>query len=129
MIEPNKELLADPEVARITLGGVQWPVPKLAIKQLKIIMPLLLPFMSAERSLNALMFTAKDIDDLATIAHAALSRGHAITREEVEDLAASPYDLLGMLLVVAQQTGMMKPAPAGGSPPGEATGTSPTGAG
>lgn len=124
MIEPNKELLSDPEIPTIEIFGVKWPVPKLAIAQLRIVGPILVA-----RASGMTNITADTIDDMATLVFWALKRGHEdLTREDFDDM---PMDLPGLIAgwhVVAQQAGIFRPTKNGAAVPLEpAAASSPTG--
>ena len=97
--------------AKITLGGKEWTIPPLAIKQNRIIDPLimsLIPFftnVSDGKSMTGL--AQAEYDALLTITYTALTRGEpSLKREEFEELQISLPELVEAFSVIAQQTGI-----------------------
>ena len=87
----------------IILAGRAWPVPKLAPRQNRIVVPALLRFGTGAEA---------HYDLLLDIAFAALTRGHPeIVRNEFENWPIATHELLDALPVVAKQTGLMRMAP------------------
>lgn len=133
---PNKELLSDESVPRITLGGVDWPVPKLAIAQNAYVEPLIrkhLPIIrdiaraavesakAAEAGAGAevsmpVTVTTEVMLDFATAAYWALRRGHwdaqtkiGITRDEFDNMPMTFSELYNAAFVIGRQAGLFKP--------------------
>ena len=110
MTEPNAVALGDPTVPRVTLAGVEWPVPKLAIKQNSQLWPML-PLL---RDLNATMSTPEGIIGLHTMVFIALTRAHdgeqgrpgPITRQEFDEMGIEYAELMSACLVVMAQSGL-----------------------
>jgi len=129
MTEPNALLLSDESLPTISLAGVRWPIPKLALQQIEIVVPLIL----ASRGVaNLSTITTELLHNLGTILYWGLRRGHKdLTREEFDQMPIEFGDLLTGMTVVGQQSGVLK-SPANGvaqvTAPGEAQGTSQTGA-
>ena len=127
---PNRELLADEGVPRITLGGVEWPVPKLAIAQNAYVEPLIrrhLPAIvritrtgvdnakavkggaDAGDIVMSEALTPKLMVDLATVAFHALRRGHkSLTRKEFDDMSIMWEELYAAVFVIGKQSGLFK---------------------
>lgn len=127
--EPNKILLADESIARVTLDGKDWPIPKLAIKQNKVILPLLAKI-GFPRFVAALE-TADGIDACSTILLTALQRAHPeLTRADLEDMPIGSLELGMAMTAIATQTGAYRVTKPGEgdrplAPPAESS--SPTG--
>jgi hypothetical protein len=83
---------------KITIAGRSWPVPPLAPRQNRIVVPLLLA-------------GKNDYDSLSTMAYAALTRAHPrLSRAQFEDWPIPYYELADAVPVIARQTGLVKPA-------------------
>jgi hypothetical protein len=109
MTEPNAKLLADESVSRITIDGRAWPVPKLAIKQNKVILPLLTKVGFGTSKILGVLDTAEGIDAYTTVVLVALQRAHEdLTREELEGMPMGGNDLILAVNVIANQTGMYR---------------------
>jgi hypothetical protein len=106
MVEPNQELLADERVPRVTLAGREWPVPKFAIAQNSVILPLLMEHFDRPE----LAYRSTDgIVRLGTVIFTALGRGHrGMTREQFDDMAIEIPEMAAAIRVIAQQTGLFK---------------------
>jgi hypothetical protein len=121
MTEPNKELLSDERIPTATLAGQKWPVPKMAIRQCEVVVPLIVKRM-ADVAGGPAGLTAEVIHDLATVVFWGLERGHkGLTREEFDEMPIDLTDLIDAMLVVSRQTGLLKPGKL------EVNGTSPLG--
>jgi hypothetical protein len=112
--EPNKELLADEMVPRITIAGMEWPVPRMAIEQNARITPILYrrldvlnDFAMGKVSLAEL---SPDVTlDFATAVYFGLTRGHkGLTRAEFDDMPIEALEVLLAIHVIGRQTGMLK---------------------
>lgn len=129
MTEPNQQLL-DGRTPTITIAGKAWPVPMLAVKQNRIVVPQILKLapklMSAtdkngEMSVPKLaeIVTPEFFDELTEIVFLALNRGTPeLTKEEFADMEFGMMDMLSSFLTVAQQTGLIKFQPKGAAPAG-----------
>ena len=104
-VVPNARLLADESIPRVTLAGVEWPIPPLSIKQLEIVTPLA---MTRIKSVAVGAEMGQDvIHDLATIVFQGLSRGHKeLTREAFDDMEAGLVEIVEAAIVVAKQAGL-----------------------
>jgi hypothetical protein len=122
MTEPNAELL-DGRTPTIPLAGKEWPVPLLAPRQNRIVVPLI---MRHAASLSALikggkisleslakLLTTEVYDALAEVSYCALTRAHKISRDEFNDMPIETMDLIMAFFVVATQTGLIRPAKPG----------------
>jgi len=140
MTEPNQAALDDPAVARITLAGREWPVPMLAPKQNAVVVPTILRVVPHVLSAGdgkgkfdlerfAQVMDEAAYRDLVTIAWLALTRAHpALTRDEFENMPVGTMELVLAVLIIAQQTGVIRPGKPGDPRPGEApAGSSQTG--
>jgi hypothetical protein len=111
MTSPNQELLSDERIPTVTLAGLTWPIPKLAIKQNEIILPILLrraPQLAALAAGQGGM-TTEFVHDCSTIVYWGLTRGHkGFTREEFDDMPIEVTEVLNAVTVVGQQTGLLK---------------------
>ncbi len=131
---PNAKLLSDERIPTVTIDGQKWPIPKLAQRQLEIVMPIVsarfAALISGQRD-NAILstFTREAIHDFGTVAYWGLERGHPdLTREEFDNMPLDMLDLLEIVSVVTRQTGLMRTAKPGDKPLGEARAvSSPTG--
>jgi hypothetical protein len=131
MTEPNRMMLADKEIPTIDIDGRKWPIPRLAIKQLKVVVPMLMARLPQMRNGGAVgNLTAEAMDDLFTIVYTGLTRAHpAMTRDEFDNMIMSFDEMLAAVVVVQQQTKSFVP-PKSEQPaeaPGEAPVISPTG--
>ncbi|HXN32444.1 MAG TPA: hypothetical protein VN894_11300 [Polyangiaceae bacterium] len=123
MTEPNAKLLADESMARITLAGVEWPVPKLAIKQNAQIFPLVMAYL---KNPQAALSTFEGIQGLSTMAFVALQRAHeSLTRAEFDNMTITVDELVGAFQVVIAQSGLRTKEKANGVP-GPLAGTAET---
>jgi hypothetical protein len=106
MTEPNQKLLDDPSVPRITLAGQEWPVPKFAIAQNAVILPILMAHFEHP---DVALRTTEGILRLGTILFTALGRGHKdMTRADFDDMPIEVPEMAAAIPVIAQQTGMYK---------------------
>lgn len=116
MTVPNAELLADESVPRVALDGKQWPIPKLSMKQMKVIVPLLQTFVD-QGNLRKSVVSEDGLAALETIVLAGLQRGHKdMTREQFEEMAVGLPELAQAVVVVARQTGAYDGTKAGDGP-------------
>jgi hypothetical protein len=95
--------MTDNTVPTITVGGRAWPIPPLAFKQLKVILPAL---GKIGPQLNLLSATEEQLEALGTAVYIAITRGTPeLKRAEFDDMAMGPAELLQSLPVVIRQTG------------------------
>jgi hypothetical protein len=135
LTEPNANVI--PPFETITIGEPprEWPVPLLAPRQNRIVVPKMLKvfqgiaFMLPKdwkpgdnldaASLASFNLTTELYDDLIDIVWMALTRAHPkLTRDEVLDMPTGTAALVATLPTIMRQTGQLKPAAAG---VGEAT--------
>jgi hypothetical protein len=110
----------------VTLGGCEWFVPILAMRQARVVVPALMRLMpvlqamqSGEASTLARL-SEQNFDAMIDVVHAALTRAYpTLSRDEFLDLPASTPELVAALAVVTRQTGFFRPADAAGEPAGE----------
>jgi hypothetical protein len=112
----------------ISLGGREFFVPLLALRQARIAVPGLLKLMprlnaiqarlGAGDPLGATLLEASDVELMIDVVHAGLSRAHPdLSRDDLLDLEAGFAELIAALAVIARQTGLF--AEVEHSPPGE----------
>lgn len=117
---------ADPT---ITLAGEAFPIPELAIRQTRIILPLALALAQAGIADDGKTITTEAFDILLRIVHTAVSKARpAFTYDQLLDMRITPAELLSAVPVIARQAGLklsLAPAPAvAGDEPGEPQGPS-----
>jgi hypothetical protein len=112
------------EIPSVTIGGRAFAVPRLVIKQLKVVVPgifklqKILPKPGEDVSLDDETFGL--LLDVVFVGISAGSPG--FTRQNFEELPASPAELLDALGVISGQTGMEKVRPAAAEAAGNGTG-------
>ena len=98
----------------LTLGGRHWPVPPLAIGQLRHVVPAVLRLGTVEPT----AISEAAFEDIITVILWGLRRAHPeISRDDVLGFEATAPQLLAAAAVVAGQTGMLQPLE--GGRPGE----------
>jgi hypothetical protein len=116
-VTPNRELLDDERVPRVTLAGQQWPIPKMAPRQNEIIVPLILDHEEAvfaaaaqdEGGKVTFRPTTEMIHRMNTIVFHALQRGHReLTREEFDDMPIGLVEALDSIRTISRQTGSFR---------------------
>jgi hypothetical protein len=118
--EPNPAHLND-GTPTVSLGGVLWPIPKLAIRQLRRLQGKLDPvidvvFRAPQKGFDEL--TPDQFDDMAFIIFVGLTRAHPmLTVEEFENMSIDWREMWQALAVVWVQA----TAPPRDRSPGEAT--------
>lgn len=126
---PEVEIAAAPKV---TLGGKEWPIPKLAPRQQRLIVPALLAIMptlgmiiAAVESKDPMAIAQMQVNDdvydkIVDVVYAALTRADPeLKKEDFLDIAIDARDMFAALPVVMAQTGMMERAKPGDKPAGE----------
>ena len=112
----------------VSLGGQEFFVPLLALRQARIAVPGLLKLMprlnaiqariGAGDPLGATLLEADDVELMIDVVQAGLSRAHPeLTRDDLLDLEAGFAELIAALAVIARQTGLF--AEVENSSPGE----------
>lgn len=114
---------------KITLAGMEFPIPLLAVKQNRIIVPALLSLSgmmtsiasvaggdkSDPRWFDKISISTAQFDTLCDIVYTAITRGTpGFGRGEFDNMPISMQELIVAMMVVAGQTGML-------GKPGEAT--------
>lgn len=145
--QPFAPNVADAPTIRV--AGRDWPVPELAVKQLRIVIPALLklnPLMirmqevagealkavdaaklenrelSARdlRWIDRIALSTEDFDLLCDVVFLGITRGTpGFSRAEFDNMPVSTEDLLSALPVVAEQSRGVRREPTGGKPVGE----------
>lgn len=108
----------------ISLGGVDYPVPKLALAQNRKLQPIfarLAPRMMSGVDMADL--GEQETNDLIDVVALALSRAHVgVTKADLDELPISVIDLARSFLTVMEQSGLFKRAePKPGEDKGEAS--------
>jgi hypothetical protein len=122
----------------ITLGGRAWPMPKLAPRQNRIVVPALLdlvPKILAARddadkagekggfATLARYLDTESYDALAGLVFAALTRAHPdLTRDAFDNMAIDTFELVAAVVPIARAAGLIRTD----GPPPPLRGTSPT---
>lgn len=99
--------MADPVV---TIGGRDFPVPELAIEQLREVFPALGTLaILAESPTSLVRISREDFGLLLNTIFVGIAEGSpGFTRKQFDKLKAKPQELISALTVVAQQSGMLK---------------------
>jgi len=104
----------------VNLGGQEFFVPALALRQARVVVPGLLRLMprlntiqariGAGDPLGAALLEQGDIDLMIDVVHCGLTRAYPdLSRECLLDLQAGLAELVAALAVVARQTGLFTP--------------------
>lgn len=100
----------------IRLGGKDVPVPELAIRQLRVV----LPGLAALRRVSLDTISAEEIDTMSDVILAAVQRSQPdVTKDQFLDWPMSVMEMIQALPVIAAQSGMAtsKDAPSGEASP------------
>lgn len=119
-IDPKLDCAKAPVAA---LGGREFFIPALSLRQARIVVPgllKLLPRLNAIQSrigagdpLGAALLEPDDLDLMIDVVHAGLTRAYPdFTRDDLLDLEAGFSDLAGALAIIAGQTGLFAPSEA-----------------
>ena len=108
----------------IILAGREWPVPKLAPRQNRIVVPALLDLVpkilrarddadaAGEKGSYATLaryLDTQSYDTLAALVFAALSRAHPeLARESFDDMAIDTFELVAAVPTIARAAGLLK---------------------
>ncbi len=112
----------------VDLGGSEFFVPVLALRQARVAVPGLLRLMpklnaiqarvDAGDPLGAALLEQDDVELMIDVVHAGLTRAYPdFSREQLLDLQSDFADLIAALAVIARQTGLF--APTESAPVGE----------
>ena len=132
MTEPTEH---PPPVPTVTLGGRAWPIPELAIRQLRVVRRPLIDLTDAIAATEAettgervMRLSTVQYEAMVEVVYQGLTRAHPkLSREEFLDLPASDMEIFQAFLVVRSQSGLFVTA-SEARPPGEAAAEpSPTG--
>ena len=104
----------------VELGGREFFIPALALRQSRIVVPGLLKLMPRLNAiqtrivsgdpLGAALLEQDDVELMIDVVHSGLTRAYPeLTRETVLDLQASFAELIATLAVIARQTGLFAP--------------------
>lgn len=112
----------------VALGGLEFFVPLLALRQARVVVPGLLKLMprlnavqariGAGDPLGATLLDQDDVELMIDVVHCGLTRAYPdFSRDDLLDLEAGFAELVAALAVIAKQTGLFAAAEA--QPPGE----------
>ena len=94
-------MTADPT---IVIAGRAWPVPLLAVRQLRIVIPGIVGLGTAP---------ARHYDALCDIVFTALTRAHpGLARDAFDDMPIPAWEMVDAVAVIGRQTGMLRSKPA-----------------
>lgn len=101
----------------ITLAGKKWPVPPLAIKQLRIIIPASTVIGELRKGQGV---SPAQMGAILNVVHTALTRAHpGFPADEFDEMEISLPELMEAVPIILEATGMKRP-PKEGAAPGEA---------
>jgi hypothetical protein len=121
------------DIQKVTLGGKEFLVPPLVIKQLRVVFPSLgkiVKLLNAANPMAALSsMEQEDFDRILDVVFVGVSGGSpGFRREQFDALTASPDEIFGALLAVGRAAGLKmaekKEGAAGDGAAGEAGATS-----
>jgi hypothetical protein len=110
----------------IILAGKSWPVPRLAPRQNRVIVPILLRLIPRIIKARDDAVAAQDSDfaylsrfvdettygELTTLAYTAVTRANPdLIRHDFDDMAVETLELVAAVFVIARQAGLLRPAP------------------
>jgi hypothetical protein len=114
----------DLETPSIILAGKSWPVPRLAPRQNRVVVPALLRLIprilkardeavaASESDLTWLgrLVDEPTYDELATVSYTALTRAHPeLKPAEFDDMPVETLELIAAVFVIARQAGLLRP--------------------
>jgi len=116
-IKPNPKFL-DGVTPTITWNGDKWPVPLLAPRQNRHVIPALMRtfknFALLADIRNAPPLTEDQYEDISSIVFWGLKRAHPdLTREQFDDVPLSMIEMMENVKVVSEATGIVKKATQG----------------
>ena len=107
----------------VVLAGKEWPVPRLAPRQNRVVVPALLKLIprillaraeSVAAQESNLAYLSRFIDEptyeqLAAVAFTALTRAHPeLTRSEFDEMPIDTLELIASVSVIARQAGLLR---------------------
>jgi hypothetical protein len=128
-MDATEKLTADSPVTDdpgITLAGKRWPVPRLAPRQNRVIVPILLRLIpriikarddAVAAQDSDLVYLSRFVDEatygeLTTLAYTALTRGNPdLIRHDFDDMPVETLELVAAVFVIARQAGLLRPTP------------------
>jgi hypothetical protein len=126
-----------PDTPTVTLAGQAWPIPELAIRQLRVVRRPLIDLTDAIAATESettgervMKLSTAQYEAMVDIVYQGLTRAHPkLAREEFLDMPATDMEIFQAFLVVRSQSGLFVAAPqTEARPPGEAAAeSSPTG--
>jgi hypothetical protein len=124
-LPPNK-FAWDPETTpKVTLAGIEFPVPRIVWAELKFVVPALMSLTStldrmraSGGNLVAATMSEEEMETLGKVVYYGIKRGTpTLSRGEFETMPMSFDELVSAVFVVASQCGMMVKAEDGASGP------------
>src|SRR5580698_494172 len=118
-----------PDTPTVTLAGKTWPIPELAIRQLRLVRRPLIDLTDAIAATESettgervMRLSTAQYEAMVDIVYQGLTRAHPkLAREDFLDLPASDMEIFQAFLVVRSQSGLFVTAPqTEARPPGEA---------
>ena len=118
-----------PDTPTVTLAGRAWPIPELAIRQLRVVRRPLIDLTDAIAATDSettgervMKLSTAHYEAMVEIVYHGLTRAHPkLTREDFLDMPATDMEIFQAFLVVRSQSGLFVTAPqTEARPPGEA---------
>jgi hypothetical protein len=99
----------------ITLGSRAYPMPPLAIKQMRKVIPRLLELATRfQPPFDPTKLSEDDMNELSDVIYIAITRGSPqMTREQFDDIEATLPEMIASIDVIGAQAGMTKRREAG----------------
>jgi hypothetical protein len=105
-VVPNQKFL-DGETPKIEWAGKDWPIPLLAPKQNRHVLPAIMRVRHKVRTINvatAEPISEDDFEDLSKIVYWGLKRAHPdLTRDDFDEVSMPMKEMLKAMTVVAKQ--------------------------
>ena len=121
--EPNAKFLDDGQTPTIKWNGKDYPIPLLAPRQNRVVMPALLRLRGVMKQMEGLRslqtfdgetMTEAQFDDLTNVVFMGLKRAHPdIRKDAFDEVPCSMVDMIMAMVVVSQQAMGMKPGQKG----------------
>lgn len=93
------------DTPKVTLAGQEFPIPLMAPRQNRILVPALMRMKNITKD----ELTTEQYDDFVLIIATALTRAHPdTTRDDVLDMPITVAEMMLAIPVIAQQTGVVK---------------------
>lgn len=97
-----------PDLPTILVGGKEWPIPLMAPKQNRVIIPVIAKIGGAVSTGNV---SQEAMDSMLNVIYVGMTRAHPeLTREEFDEMELPMEDQMNAFGVVSLQTGMLAKA-------------------